>query len=70
MESRMRVVLGLCVLFAIASCQAVPSRVAGPAGGAAGPEALVPPAQVQSDVAAILKGMDQARVEGLRRAGQ
>jgi len=66
----MRVVLGLCVLVAIASCQSVPNRVAGPAGPAAGPDPLVSPQQVQSDVAAILKGMDQARVDGLRRAGR
>ena len=66
----MRVVLGLCVLVTIASCQSAPNRVAGPAGAAAGQDPLVSPQQVQGDVAAILKGMDQARVEGLRRAGQ
>lgn len=66
----MRVVLGLLVLVAISSCQSVSNRIAGPVGGAAGSQALVSPAQVQSDVAAILKGMDQARVDGLRRAGK
>lgn len=66
----MRVVLGLLTVLAISSCQSAPNRVAGPVGAAAGPEPLVAPAQVQSDVAAILKGMDQARVDGLRRAGR
>lgn len=66
MESAMRAVLALLAIVAVSSCQA------GPGGGSASwpppSGTAVAPATVQGDVAAILKGMDQARTDGLRRA--
>jgi hypothetical protein len=62
----MRVFFALLVIALVSSCQTVP-RSSGswpPAGGAAASQG-----QVQGDVAAILRGMEQARSDGLRRAG-
>ncbi len=68
MDDSMRAVLALLAIVAVSSCQASPGGRSGawppPSGTAAAP------ARVQSDVAAILKGMEQARVDGLRRAGR
>lgn len=62
----MRVVLAMLAIVAVASCQAGPGS-----SSAAWPPpsgTTVAPVTVQSDVAAILRGMDQARTDGLRRA--
>ena len=61
----MRIVLTLLAIIAVASCQTAPTGGSSPPGSAA----MVAPDRVQSDVAAIIKGMEQARVDGLRRAG-
>jgi hypothetical protein len=66
MELLMRAVLALLAIVAVASCQASPGgRAYSPAPQQ---EPGVQPSNVQSDVAAILNGMNQARTEGLRRA--
>jgi len=62
----MRCVLAAVALLAVTSCQPLPGGGPGPGDQVAD----VPPAQVQRDVAAILYGMEQARIDGLRRAGR
>lgn len=63
----MRVFFALLAIALVSSCQTVPTR-SGPWPAPQG--AATPSGQVQSDVAAILNGMEQARVDGLRRAGR
>lgn len=63
----MRIAFVLLAIFAVCSCQTTRSG-SGNEAWPSGRGMVASPAQVQSDVAAIIKGMDQARSDGLRRA--
>jgi len=63
----MRFALASLALLAMVSCQSYPSATG---SGGRDPVDAVSGVKVQKDVAAIIEGMEQARVDGLRRAGR